>query len=79
MKKLTEIGLKTGTDKATYHGFTEHYDDIFALYKNPRILEVGVYNFSSIAMYLEYYDNPYIVGMDIENKAQYFSDKWRFI
>jgi hypothetical protein len=79
MKRLTEIGLKTGTDKATYHLFTEYYDDVFSKYDNPRILEIGVYNFSSIAMYLEYYKNPYIVGMDIENKSQYLSDKWKFV
>lgn len=79
MKRLTEIGLRTGTDKAIYHSFTEHYDDVFALYDNPRILEIGVYNFSSIAMYLEYYDNPYVVGMDIQHKGQYFSDKWKFV
>ena len=79
MKKLTEIGLKTGTDKANYHLFTEHYDDVFSLYKNPRILEIGIYNFSSIATYLEYYEKPYIVGMDIENKDNFTSDKWKFV
>lgn len=79
MKKLTEIGIKTGTDKAHYHLFTEHYDDVFSLYKNPRILEIGVANFSSIAMYLEYYEKPYVVGMDIESKDNFLSDKWKFI
>lgn len=79
MKRLTEIGLKTGTDKATYHSFTEHYEDVFAQYINPRILEVGVYNYGSIAMYLEYYKDPYIVGMDIEDKSQYINSKWKFV
>lgn len=79
MKKLTEIGLKTGTDKAHYHLFTEHYDDIFSLYENPRILEIGVASFSSIAMYLEYYEAPYVVGMDIDSKDNFISDKWRFV
>jgi len=51
MKKLTEIGQKYGTDKATYHFFTEVYDDIFQQYENPRILEIGVAQYKSIAMY----------------------------
>jgi hypothetical protein len=79
MKRLTEIGQKTGTDKATYHAFTEAYDDVFKNYESPRILEIGVYNFSSIQMYLEYFKNPYIVGMDIDDKQQFLSDKWKFI
>lgn len=79
MKLLTEIGIKTNTDKATYHLFTEYYDEIFSLYKNPRILEVGIFNVSSINMYLEYFDNPYIVGMDIEDKSYLTNNKWKFI
>jgi hypothetical protein len=79
MKTLTQIGIKTGTDKALYHEFTEHYDNIFSKYSSPRILEIGVYNFSSISMYLEYFKNPYIVGMDIEDKSQYLNNKWKFI
>ena len=79
MKPLTQIGIKTNTDKATYHLFTEHYDEIFSLYKNPRILEIGIFNVSSINMYLEYFDNPYIVGMDIEDKSYLTNNKWKFI
>jgi len=79
MKRLTEIGLKKGTDKATYHNFTEYYDDIFSLYKSPRILEIGIYNFSSLDMYLEYFDEPYVMGMDIDDKSHFLNDKWKFV
>ena len=79
MKKLTEIGQKYGTDKATYHSFTEVYDDIFAQYQSPRILEIGVAEYKSIAMYLEYFKSPYIVAMDIENKSHYVNKQWRFV
>lgn len=66
MKRLTEIGYKTGTDKAVYHGFTEIYDDIFKQYDSPRILEIGVASGQSLRMYREYFKNPYIVAMEIE-------------
>lgn len=79
MRKLTTLGQRHGTDKATYHYFTEVYDDIFSLYKNPRILEIGVANYASIATYLDYFENPYIVGMDIFDKSVYVNDKWKFI
>jgi len=79
MKKLTEIGQKYGTDKATYHFFTEVYDDIFQQYENPRILEIGVAQYKSIAMYLEYFKNPYIVAMDINDKPQYVNEQWKFV
>lgn len=79
MKKLTEIGQKYGTDKATYHFFTEVYDDVFQQYESPRILEIGVAEYKSIAMYLEYFKNPYIVAMDIENKSHYVNEQWRFV
>jgi len=79
MKRLTEIGHRTQTDKATYHHFTEVYDDIFSGYSSPRLLEIGVAKFGSIQMYLEYFENPYIVAMDIEDKDEYLSDKWKFV
>jgi len=65
MKRLTEIGRETYTDKAYHHQFTEIYDDIFREYISPRILEIGVADCSSIRMYEKYFKNPYIVGMDI--------------
>jgi len=70
MKRLTEAGIRTGTDKATYHQFTEFYDDIFKQYESPRILEIGIDSGNSIKMYYEYFKNPYIVAMDINPPAQ---------
>lgn len=79
MKRLTEIGIRTKTDKAYYHWFTEVYDEYFSRFLNkPRILEVGVADFGSIAMYLEYFNDPYVVGIDVENKNRYINDKWVF-
>lgn len=71
MKRLTQVGQRTGTDKATHHGFTEIYDEIFSKYESPRILEIGVYSGASIRMYLEYFNNPYVVGMDSSHPTQF--------
>lgn len=79
MKKLTSIGIECGTDKATYHNFTEVYNDYFELYKDPNILEIGVYNFSSIRMLQTFFGNPTIVGMDIEDKSRFVGEGWNFI
>lgn len=79
MKRLTEIGLKYGTDKATYHSFTDVYDTYFSKYESPRILEIGVYNFASIQMYREYFKTSYIVGMDIDDKSQYVDGSWKYV
>lgn len=78
MKRLTEVGLRTGADKAVDHLFTEAYDDIFSQYESPRILEIGVHRAASINMYLEYFKNPYVVGMDIEQKVE-TGGRWRFV
>jgi hypothetical protein len=91
MKRLTQIGQKAGTDKATHHYFTEVYDDVFQQYTSPRILEIGVEGFASIQMYIDYFTNPYIVAMDIHQKDLYIttptpalqnflaSPNWKFI
>lgn len=79
VNKLTEIGLKYGTDKASHHVFTEFYDDVFKTYTNPRILEIGVANTASIHMYLNYWENPYVVGMDIDDKSTLVNGKWKFV
>jgi len=79
MKRLTEIGIKCGTDKATRHKFTEYYDSIFETYTSPRILEIGTRNSNSINMFIEYFDKPYIVGMDIRDRSKLCNGDWRFI
>jgi hypothetical protein len=66
MKRLTELGKKYGTDKATHHTFTDIYDGYFAKFKNPNILEIGVDNGASLKMYNDYYGGfCNIVGLDL--------------
>lgn len=72
MKKLTELGIKHNTDKARYHLFTEIYDNFFEKFKNPNILEIGVYRGASLRLYDEYYDGKCnIVGLDNGDQLRY--------
>lgn len=65
MKRLTELGIKYGTDKATHHLFTEIYDGFFEKFTHPNILEIGVFHGASLQMYDEYYNGECnIVGLD---------------
>lgn len=73
MDKLTEIGIKYGTDKATYHGFTQFYFPYLIKYTNPSLFEVGIYHGGSLKMWEEFYGSPKIVAMDILNKTEYDS------
>ena len=40
---LTDLGLKYGTDKATHHGYTEHYHERFKDIRMDvkNVLEIG--------------------------------------
>lgn len=72
MNRLTELGVKHNTDKATYHLFTDIYDDFFKKFKNPNILEIGVGRGASLRMYDEYYNGECnIVGFDHGGKSKY--------
>lgn len=77
MKPLTEIGLKLGTDKAEYHEFTEFYQEYFekvaALHPNPKILEIGILDGSSLIMYDEFFEGKArILGVDTAEKGSLF-------
>jgi hypothetical protein len=73
---LHDIGLRHGTDKATYHDFCRIYEKELAHLKTlerPRILELGVLNGASLAMWQEWLPNAEVWGADIAvrtNKEQ---------
>lgn len=71
MNRLTELGVKHGTDKATYHGFTDFYFPWFDKLVNPDVLEVGIYQGASIRMMDEFFGNATILGLDIVNKLDF--------
>jgi cephalosporin hydroxylase len=76
MATLTEIGKMSGTDKATYHGFTDFYEEEFALHGlDPKnILEIGVKGGASLKMWHFFYPKANIIGMDINEMPR---DLWR--
>lgn len=71
LKNLTKIGLKTGTDKAYYHLFTEFYDDYFTKFlgRPINILEIGISAGKSILMLKEYFPDATIYAIDINPES----------
>jgi len=63
---LHEIGLKHGTDKATYHNFMYFYEKHIDRSKVKRFLEIGILNGASIKTWREWFPDTTIVeGWDI--------------
>lgn len=65
---LDEIGLKTNTDKASiFHNFLNFYEQQLTLDRSSqlKILEIGVYDGASLAMWSDYYYNSHVIGVDI--------------
>ncbi|MEM6299058.1 MAG: hypothetical protein AAF740_10270, partial [Bacteroidota bacterium] len=77
-KSLRKIGLRTGTDKVTYHGYDRFYplflDHI--RHSNIKVLEVGVHRKESIEMWVEYFADGYIFGIDI-NMEEEVGDRFK--
>jgi hypothetical protein len=79
MNRLTEIGMEFRTDKAWYHNYTEFYYDYFIEFSSPRIIEVGTAGHGSSNMFLKFFKNPYIVGMDIIDYSDFKHPNFRFV
>lgn len=67
---LNDIGVKHGTDKATYHKYCDFYQKLLPkrTFKG-RLLEIGVMDGASIRMWAEYYPKAEIVGIDTIDKS----------
>lgn len=63
--QLNNIGLKYGTDKATYHKYLDFYQKHLPkrTFKG-RLLEIGVMDGASLRMWREYYPKAEIIGVD---------------
>ena len=70
-KKLTEIGIRYGTDKAYYHSFTEFYNDYFEQFlgKPINILEIGIASGGSLSTLREYFPHATIYAIDINQQS----------
>lgn len=66
MPTLHELGLKHGTDKATYHGYCAFYEQhLPARHACSALLEVGVKDGASLRMWRDWYHLARVVGVDI--------------
>jgi len=68
MNSLQEIGLKTKTDKATYHLYLDFYEKHIDRKSVKKFLEIGVQGGHSIKMWREWFEKETIVeGWDIKD------------
>ena len=79
-KTLTEIGIQYNTDKATFHHFTEIYDEYFKALRNKtlNILEIGIDKGYSINMLRDYFPNAQIYAIDCLDKTHLSGDRFIF-
>lgn len=83
---LDQIGIKYGTDKASVrvlknlvvdrtNDYLRFYDMVFQGIKErpkQRILEFGCQTGNSLDLWVEYFSNPFIVGVDLDSKCKAF-------
>jgi len=64
---LHELGLKFGTDKATYHNYCGFYEQYLGHLKDKSfsLLEIGIKDGASLLMWAEYFHNAEVSGIDI--------------
>lgn len=77
--RLTEIALRHMTDKSWYHGYTDFYDSYFETLTNPRIIEIGTAGHGSTKMFLDYFKDCYLVGMDIIDYSDFVRPNFKFV
>ena len=65
---LHDLALKHGTDKAR-HGYCPFYERVFGPNRDgvTRLLEIGVRDGASLRMWLDYFPNAHIYGLDNGN------------
>lgn len=61
------IGNKTNTDKITHHGYDRFYPD-YIRRDIKKILEIGVEEYNSINLWLNYCPNVFVYGFDIKTE-----------
>jgi len=78
-ESLSEIAYRCGTDKYWYHKYTDFYETFFREFESPRIIEIGTAGHGSTKMFLDFFYNPYVVGMDIINYSGFTHPNLKFI
>lgn len=77
METLTELGFTYKTDKSTDHQFTDKYDEVLSPLRNNNInlLEIGVWEGSSLKMWKDYFKNGNIYAIDVYDKKHLEEDR----
>jgi len=72
---LHELAVKHGTDKAC-HGYCPFYEQVFGPYRDrvTKVLELGVKDGASLRMWLDYFPNAHIFGLENGNMGN--PDLW---
>jgi hypothetical protein len=72
---MFQSGIKYKTDKITHHGYQRFYDTFLIPIKNDtmNVLEIGVDDLRSLKMWLDFFPNAKIYGMDINTKDYVYS------
>jgi len=76
-RSLNEIGLSTGTDKAsTMHDYLGVYERHLSHLRDRDFLliEIGVHQGASLAMWKEFFSRARIIGVDINRSCRRFRD-----
>lgn len=63
---LTELGILYGTDKATYHNFTDFYESELKNDKVRMMLEIGILSGNSLRMWKDFYPDAMVIGIDVQ-------------
>ena len=68
LETLFDLGMKYGTDKITYHRYDRYFEQFFKPFQNENIklFEIGIEEKRSLALWLSYFPNAMIYGMDIK-------------
>lgn len=61
---LHQLGLKYGTDKATFHGYCDFYQEHLPV-SIDALIEIGIMDGASLQMWSEFYPTAEIIGLDI--------------
>jgi demethylmacrocin O-methyltransferase len=74
LKTLDQIAIECGTDRATVftrtyakpHGYSIRYDSVFTPFRTKplKVLEIGAAGGEGIRMWLEYFQNAHVFGVD---------------
>lgn len=63
--RLHALGLHHGTDKATFHGYLDFYEQHLPA-EIDRLLEIGIMDGASLKMWRDYYPDAKIIGAEID-------------